>query len=135
MTAPTKNAAFGFLRGRLNEGSIEMHPHPDLLRELRSVRTRYSAGRASVVLPRVGASHGDLAQALALSVYEHDRLGLRRQPARLSQGWKRRIGERQGRDITSFDHLVREDPESRRYGGAPTFTQAEFQARRPPGGR
>jgi hypothetical protein len=76
MTAPTKTIAFGFLRGRLNEGSIELYEHPGLLRELRSARARYAAGRSSVVLPRVGGSHGDLAQALALSVYEHDRRGL-----------------------------------------------------------
>lgn len=84
MTAPTKNAAFGFLRGRLNEGSIEFYAHPDLLRELRSARTRYSAGRSSVVLPRVGGSHGDLAQALAISVYDHDRHGLGSQRIRTS---------------------------------------------------
>jgi hypothetical protein len=78
MTAPMKDAAFGFLRGRLNEGSLELHPHPGLLRELRSVSTRYTAGRSSVVLPRVGGSHGDLAQALAIAVLEHDRYAPRR---------------------------------------------------------
>jgi phage terminase large subunit-like protein len=76
MTAPTKDAAFGFLRGRLNEGSIELPDHPDLLRELRAVRTRYAAGRSSVVLPRIGGSHCDLAQALAVAVFEHDRHGI-----------------------------------------------------------
>jgi hypothetical protein len=76
MTAPTKDAAFGFLRGRINEGGIELPEHPDLLRQLRAVRTRYAAGRSSVVLPRIGGSHCDEAQALALAVYEHDRYGL-----------------------------------------------------------
>jgi hypothetical protein len=76
MTVPTKDSAFGFLRGRLNEGSIELPDHPGLLRELRAVRTRYSAGRSSVVLPRIGGSHCDLAQALAVAVFEHDRWGL-----------------------------------------------------------
>ena len=47
-----------------------------MLRELRAVRTRYSAGRSSVVLPRIGGSHCDRAQALALGVYEHDRHSL-----------------------------------------------------------
>lgn len=84
MTAPTKDAAFGFLRGRLNEGSIELPEHPDLLRELRAIRTRYAAGRSSVVLPRIGASHCDLAQALALAVYQHDLAGLGGNRGRLS---------------------------------------------------
>lgn len=76
MTAPTKDAAFGFLRGRLNDGSIELPEHAQLLRELRAVRTRYAAGRSSVVLPRIGGSHCDLAQALAIGVFEHDRTGM-----------------------------------------------------------
>jgi phage terminase large subunit-like protein len=75
MTATTKDAAFGFLRGRFNEGSIEMFEHPELLRELRAIRTRYAAGRSSVVLPRMGGGHCDHAQALAVAVFEHDRHG------------------------------------------------------------
>jgi len=75
MTAPTKDAAFGFLRGRLNEGSIELYEHPELVRELRAIRTRYAAGRSNVVLPRIGRGHCDHAQALALSIFEHDRHG------------------------------------------------------------
>ena len=76
MTAPTKDAAWGFLRGRVNEGGIELPENPQLLRELRAARTRYTAGRSSVVLPRIGGSHCDLAQALALAVYECDRHSL-----------------------------------------------------------
>lgn len=76
MTAPTKDAAFGFLRGRVNEGSVELPEHPDLLRELRAIRTRYAAGRSSVVLPRIGGSHCDLAQSLAIAVYAHDQHSL-----------------------------------------------------------
>jgi hypothetical protein len=76
MTAPTKDSAFGFLRGRINEGGIELYEHPDLLRELRAIRTRYAAGKSSVVLPRIGGSHCDLAQSLAIAVYEHDRHSL-----------------------------------------------------------
>ena len=74
MTARGKDSAFGFLRGRINEGSIELPEHTDLLRELRAIRTRYAAGRSSVVLPRVGGSHCDLAQSLALAVLRHDRV-------------------------------------------------------------
>jgi hypothetical protein len=76
MTAPVKDAAFGFLRGRINEGSVELPEHPELTRELRAIRTRYAAGRSSVVLPRIGGSHCDLAQALAIAVFEHDRNSL-----------------------------------------------------------
>jgi hypothetical protein len=76
MTAPSKDAAFGFLKGRLNEGSLEIYEHADLQAELRRLRTKYAAGRSMVVNPRVARSHGDLAQALALAVYEHDRHGL-----------------------------------------------------------
>lgn len=78
MTVPMKDTAFGFLRGRLNEGSLEMYEHPQLLRELRSVRTRYAAGHSSIVLPRIGGTHGDLAQSLAIAVLEHDRYAPRR---------------------------------------------------------
>jgi hypothetical protein len=49
-----------------------LYEHAGLLRELRSVSTRYAAGRSSVVLPRIGGTHGDLAQALAIAVLEHD---------------------------------------------------------------
>jgi hypothetical protein len=76
MTAPTKDAAFGFLRGRLNDGSIELYEHPELQRELRAIRTRYAAGRSSVVTPRIGRGHCDLAQALAIACFGHDRSGL-----------------------------------------------------------
>jgi hypothetical protein len=76
MTAPTKDAAFGFLRGRLNEGSLDLFEHADLQRELRAIRTRYTAGRSSVVTPRIAGGHCDLAQALAIAVFEHDRYSL-----------------------------------------------------------
>ena len=37
------------------------------------MRTRYAAGASSVVTPRIGSSHSDLAVATALAVYEHRR--------------------------------------------------------------
>jgi hypothetical protein len=76
MTAPTKDAAFGFVRGRINDGSIELYEHSELLRELRAIRTRYAAGRSSVVMPRIGRGHCDHAQALAIACLAHDRSGL-----------------------------------------------------------
>jgi hypothetical protein len=59
-----------------NNGSIELHEHAQLLRELRAVRTRHVAGRSSVVLPRIAVSHCDLAQALAIACFEHGRTGM-----------------------------------------------------------
>jgi hypothetical protein len=67
---------------------LDLYEHVDLLAELRRLRTRYTAGTSSVVNPRVGGSHGDLAQALALAVFENDRRGL----------------SSPGPDAISFDH-------------------------------
>jgi hypothetical protein len=73
MTSAMKDSAFQFLRSRFTEGSVELFEHPGLLRELKSVRTRYAANRSSIVLPRNHAGgHGDLAQALAIAVLAHD---------------------------------------------------------------
>jgi hypothetical protein len=70
MTMTSKTAAYQELRARLNMGELELYPDQQLLAELGRLRTRYTAGSSSVVNPRVGGSHGDLAQALALAVYE-----------------------------------------------------------------
>jgi Terminase large subunit, T4likevirus-type, N-terminal len=75
MTASSKTEVFLELRARLNAGSLELYPDEQLLTELRRLRTRYSAGSSSVVNPRVGGSHGDMAQALALAVYEQRGVG------------------------------------------------------------
>lgn len=77
MTAQTSTATFLALRARLNVGGLELYDEPQLLAELRRLRTRYAAGSAAVVNPRVGGSHGDMAQALALAVAEHDFAGIR----------------------------------------------------------
>ena len=73
MTAATKTSAFAEVRARLHAGTLDLYPEETLLAELRRLRTRYAAGSASVVNPRVGGSHGDLAQALAIAVLEHSR--------------------------------------------------------------
>jgi transcriptional antiterminator Rof (Rho-off) len=70
MTATSRTAAFQELRARLNLGELELYSDQQLLAELGRLRTRYTAESSSVVNPRVGGSHGDLAQALALAVYE-----------------------------------------------------------------
>jgi phage terminase large subunit-like protein len=76
MTAQTKTDTFVALRARLNLGGLELYEHSELLAEMRRLRSKYRAGAAMVENPRTGKSHGDMAQALALAVYEHDRHGL-----------------------------------------------------------
>jgi hypothetical protein len=69
MSATTKTAIYSELRARLYDGSLILPDHPDLVAELRRLRSRFAAGSASVVNPRVGGSHGDMGQALAMAVY------------------------------------------------------------------
>jgi len=71
MTATSKTAAFSELRARLSAGALELYSERQLLDELRRLRSKFTAGQASVLNPRVGDSHGDLAQALALAVWRH----------------------------------------------------------------
>jgi phage terminase large subunit-like protein len=75
MTAASKTAIFSELRGRLYDASLELHEHPALAAELRRLRTKFTAGQSAVYNPRIGGSHGDMAQALALAVYEQARYG------------------------------------------------------------
>lgn len=70
MTAQSKTHVFQELRARLYDGRLVLPDNPSLIAELRRLRTKYSAGSAAVVNPRVGGSHGDMAQALALAVAE-----------------------------------------------------------------
>jgi hypothetical protein len=48
MTATTKTAAFSALRARINMGGIDLYEEPTLLGELGRLRTKYTAGAASV---------------------------------------------------------------------------------------
>lgn len=75
MTAASKTAAFAELRAKLYARQLELYDNPDLIAELRRLRSRYTAGSAGVVNPRVGGSHGDIAQALALAVFRASQLG------------------------------------------------------------
>ena len=70
MTATSKTNAFVELRARINTRALELYPDPELLAELRRLRTKYAGGSAGVINPRVDGSHGDRAQALALAVFE-----------------------------------------------------------------
>lgn len=67
-TAQSKSAMFLNLKQRLYEDQLELFDHPDLLAELRRVETVTTPGAANVRIRRLGASHGDLATALALAV-------------------------------------------------------------------
>lgn len=69
MTATTKTLVYSELRQRLGSNQLELYHQGDLLAELRRLRSRFSAGHAAVVNPRVGDSHGDVAQALAMAVW------------------------------------------------------------------
>lgn len=69
MTASSKSAIFSELRASLYAKRLAVPAEPDLLGELRRLRSHYSAGSASVRTPRVGNSHCDIAQALAMAVY------------------------------------------------------------------
>jgi Terminase large subunit, T4likevirus-type, N-terminal len=71
MTAASKTEVFLELRARLASHALELYEEPALLSELRRLRSKFSAGSSAVVNPRVGGSHGDLAQALALAVWGH----------------------------------------------------------------
>lgn len=71
MSATSKTDIFGELRARLYDKSMSLPNYPPLVAEVRRLQTRFRSGSAAVVNPRVGASHGDMAQALALAVFEH----------------------------------------------------------------
>jgi hypothetical protein len=70
MTADTKSQIYASLREKLYSGELILPDNPLLIGELRRLRTRYAAGKATVDNPRVGGSHGDQAQALALACHE-----------------------------------------------------------------
>jgi len=70
LSATSKSLAFAELRARVNAETIELPDHPDLLADLRGLRSRFAAGRADVVTPRTARGHSDVAVALALAVWE-----------------------------------------------------------------
>ena len=71
MSASSKTAVYGELRSRINLGTLELYRHETMVAELKRLRTKYTGGSANVINPRVGSSHGDIAQALAMSVSGH----------------------------------------------------------------
>jgi hypothetical protein len=59
---------FANLRLAIDEGNITLPNHPDLLRELRALRVKYTSQGQKVELARVGRSHCDRAVALAVAI-------------------------------------------------------------------
>ena len=68
LTGPLQTSMFVETRARLMDGSLRLWKFQPLIEELRRVR----AGKTteSIVLPRFGDSHCDVASALALGVHE-----------------------------------------------------------------
>jgi len=73
-TAQSKTAAYSEVRSRLYGDGQEIYGRepggPELIAELRRLRTRFSVGSAAVYSPRVAGSHGDLASALAVVTFD-----------------------------------------------------------------
>jgi hypothetical protein len=68
--AADKTAMYAGLRTHLYQGRLEIPDDPDLLGELRRLRTKTTPQQAQVLNPRVAGSHGDQVSALALAVAE-----------------------------------------------------------------
>ncbi len=83
MTAASKTDAFVELRARLAARELELYRDQQLLDELRRLRSRFTAGRSAVLNPRVGDSHGDMAQALALAVWGQRQWSISASPMRV----------------------------------------------------
>ena len=80
----SQTEAFRLLRARIYGDTIALPIDDQLQRELCRVRERTRAGSSAVELPRSpSTAHCDLAAALALATWEHDRKGA---PAR-SRTW------------------------------------------------
>jgi hypothetical protein len=75
MSAQSKTAAYVELRQQLYTGQLDIPADPELLGDLRRLRTKIAAGSSSVVVPRVAGNHGDRGQALAIACLQQARYG------------------------------------------------------------
>jgi hypothetical protein len=75
MSAQSKTAAYTELRGRLYTDELDIPADPELLADLRRLRTKVTAGSSSVIVPRAGGSHGDRCQALAIACLRQAEFG------------------------------------------------------------
>ncbi len=58
-----------------SSSATPLRDEAELVAELSRLRSKFTAGSAAVVNPRVDGSHGDRAQAVALPILEHARTG------------------------------------------------------------
>jgi hypothetical protein len=72
MTAQSKSRVYGSLKSRIYSGTVELYPHDGLIAELGRIEAHYVSGGVSIRSPRVGGSHGDIAQALAVAIHALD---------------------------------------------------------------
>ena len=84
----SQTEAFRLLRGKIYGDAISLPLSEQLQRELCRVRERTRAGASAVELSRTVDGHCDLAAALVLAVWEHERKGSAR-PLRTSSAVKR----------------------------------------------
>ena len=81
MSPATRTMAYGEVRDYLYQGLLDLPNDPDLLGDLRRLRTRITGGSTSVAVPRVkGKGHGDRGSALALATLRQVELGAPRPP-------------------------------------------------------
>lgn len=111
MSATSKTDVFNELRARMYDKTLTMPNLPPLLAELRRLQTRFRAGSSAVVNPRVGSSHGDMAQALALAVFEHRRDGGTRRVSYMDRESGPPVIEMGGLRLTGAYHV--DDDETR----------------------
>lgn len=104
LTPQTKTAAFSEVRARLYSGSLVLPDHPELLRELRNIRTQYRAGSAGVTTPRTAGAHSDLAVAMSMAVAQHAR------PAVTWQEGDNYVGGTRLPDLEPWDISGKVDP-------------------------
>jgi hypothetical protein len=109
LTATTKSLCFDELRQRIYGRSIELPDDPDLLGELRGLRSQYKAGSSTVVTPRTSRGHSDLAVALALAVWESRHVGTSELHAAYHswRSWDAPEGSLAEEHIAAFEGLTR----------------------------
>ena len=67
----SRREVFAALRLTIDDRRVSLPNDPDLLKELRAIKVRYTSRGQVVDLPHVGRSHCDRAVALALGVFAH----------------------------------------------------------------
>ena len=102
-----RREVFASLRAAIDERKLSLPNHPELLRELRALRVRYTSQGQKVELARIGRSHCDRAVALALAISAADQAlaqrplaVLKRAPAGYSSV-RAAVGNRYGNSVYS----------------------------------